>query len=341
MSVTRDDVARRAGVSSATVSYVINQGPRPVAEKTRARVLHAIQEMGYEPSHIARSLRLKKSNSIAIILPDNSNPFFAAVERGVSEAAFKAGYSLITCHSAYDVERETGFVALIRSKQVDGVVLMPSAQTVPALDLLRQHGIPVVVADRRVPLPSVPCVTADDFRGGIMATRYLLELGHRRIAFVARPAYLLHSTDRLRGYHAALKEFGVTARPEWVVKGGFTFEAGADAMRELLKLSPRPSAVFAYNDIQALGAMRAALEAGLRIPEDVSIVGFDDIPVAAYVTPPLTTVSQPKHEMGRLATELLVRQMTAQSVTARTRHTVLKTELIVRRSTGPPSATSS
>lgn len=335
MSVTRDDVARRAGVSPATVSYVVNRGPRPVSAKARAKVLRAIEETGYEPSDIARGLRLKKTNTFGIILPDNSNPFFAALERGVSEAAHATGYGLVTCHSGYDVDRETGFVSLIRSKQVDGVVLVPAAHEVPALDLLLQYKIPVVVADRKVSTPSIPCVTADDFRAGLMATKHLLDLGHRSIAFIARPSYLKHSADRLRGYRAALKEFCVEPRPEWVVKGGFTFEAGAEAMRRVLDLSPRPTAVFAYNDIQAIGAMRAALEAGLTIPGDLSIVGFDDIPVAAYMTPPLTTVSQPKHEMGRLAAELLVKMLAGPSPSGMN-HIILKTELIVRASTAPP-----
>lgn len=335
MPVTRNDVARRAGVSPATVSYVINRGPRPVSAKARAKVLRAIEETGYEPSHIARSLRLKTTNTIGIILPDNSNPFFAALERGVSEAAFNAGYGLIICHSAYDVERETGFVNLIRSKQVDGVIFAPASHTVPGLRLLSQYKIPVVVMDRKVRAPLIPSVTATDFRGGKLATEHLLDLGHRRIACIVRPFYLKHSTDRLRGCQAALRERGIDARPEWVVKGGFSFEAGADAMRQILKLDPRPTAVFAYNDIQAIGAMHAATEAGLRVPTDISIVGFDDIPEAAYVNPPLTTVSQPKREMGRLATEILVKMIADRNPALRKR-IVLKTELIVRRSTAPP-----
>lgn len=337
MPVTRNDVAKRAGVSPATVSYVINQGPRPVSAKARAKVLKAIEETGYEPSQIARSLRLKKTNTLAIILPDNSNPFFASLERAVSEAAFGAGYSLITCHSAYDVDREAAFVSLIRSKQVDGVILAPAAHAVPALERLSQYKIPVVVVDRKVRSPLVPCVTADDFRGGRLATEHLLALGHRRIACIVRPFYLEHSMDRVRGYRAALKRHGVDPRPEWVVKGGFSFEAGAQAMRQILTLTPRPTAVFAYNDIQAIGAMHAIGEAGLAIPADFSVVGFDDIPEAGYTNPSLTTVSQPKREMGQVAVELLV-HMLAEGSSGRKNRIVLKTELIVRGSTAPPPA---
>lgn len=335
MPVTRNDVAKRVGVSPSTVSYVINQGPRPVSAKVRAKVLKAIKETGYEPSHIARSLRLKRTNTLAMILPDNSNPFFAAVELGVSEAAFKAGYGLIVCHSAYDVDRETGFVSLIRSKQVDGVILIPAAHTVPALELLVRYKIPVVVVDRKVQAPGVPNVTADDFRGAKRATEHLLDLGHRHIACIVRPFYLKHSMDRLRGYRAALRERGIEPRPDWVVMGGFTFEPGAEAMRRVLSITPRPTAVFAYNDIQAIGAIHAAAEAGLVVPADISIVGFDDIPQAAYANPPLTTVSQPKREMGRLATEILVQKIANHNL-APEKRIVLKTELIVRQSTAPP-----
>lgn len=333
--VTRDDVAKRAGVSPATVSYVINEGPRPVSAEARAKVLRAIEETGYEPSQIARSLRLKKTNTIAIILPDNGNPFFASLERAISEASFSAGYSLITCHSAWDVDRESGFVSLIRSKQVDGVILVPAGHQVPALERLAHFKIPVVVVDRSAPNGLAPCVRADDFAGGKMAAEHLLALGHRRIVCITRPTYLEHIMDRSRGYLAALQQHGVETRPEWIVQGGFSFEGGVEAGRQILKLQPRPTAIFAYNDVHAIGAMHVIVEAGLRVPADISIVGFDDIPEASYTNPALTTVTQPRRDMGRMATELLVR-MIAGGNPPRKNRIVLKTELIVRGSTAPP-----
>ncbi len=333
--VTRDDVAKRAGVSPATVSYVINDGPRPVSAEARAKVLRAIEEIGYEPSHIARSLRLKKTNTLAIILPDNGNPFFASLERAISEAAFSAGYSLITFHSAWDVARETGFVSLVRSKQVDGVILVPAEHQVPALERLAQFRIPVVVVDRSAPTGLAACVRADDFAGGKMATEHLLALGHQRIACITRPTYLEHLMDRCRGYRAALQRHQVEARPEWIVPGGFSFEGGAKAGRLILALRPRPTAIFAYNDVHAIGAMHVIVEAGLRVPGDISVVGFDDLPESSYTIPALTTVTQPRRDMGRMATELLVRMIAGGNPPRRNR-IVLKTELIVRGSTAPP-----
>ncbi len=305
-SVHRDEVARFAKVSPATVSYVINNGPRPVSSETRARVLDAIQKLGYQPNAVARNLRRQRTTTLGVILPDTQNPYFAEVTREIERVAFERGYTVVQCHSDYSLERELQFIDLLYAERAAGVIWIPTTDSSEPAARLATLKVPLVVLDRFVPDVQAPSVVADNYHGGYMAAQHLIDLGHTRIGYIGRPFDLSHSHERTRGYLAALRAQGLSADEKYIAKGGFRIEDGRLAALHLLNLNPRPTAIFAYNDFMAIGALRAAFECGLAVPRDISIIGFDDIPQAALTCPALTTISQPKVEMGRRGAELVL-----------------------------------
>ena len=331
--MTRDDVAARAGVPPSTVSYVINNGPRPVSRAARERVVKAIAELGYHPSEVARSLRTRRTRTIGLVIPDIANPFYGEVARAVEEVSSERGYTVILGHSNHRPEREGRYTQVLRSKQVDGVIFYPVTSDLDPIHSLRQAGIQVVVLERAV--PGYHCIVADDYRGGYQATRHLLDLGHRRIGCVVRAEDPTSSIARVEGYRAALADAGVPIDEYLIVECEFGYAGGEMAAQRLLKLPRRPTAVVTHNDIIAIGAMKALVEAGLHVPTDVSLVGFDDIALASYVHPPLTTVFYPKDQMGRAAAELLLRLLAHEEVGSPT-VTTLPVHLVVRASTAPP-----
>lgn len=331
--VTRDDVARVARVSAATVSYVVNNGPRPVAPETRKRVLQAIERLGYKPNAIARNLRLRRSATIGLIVPDTHNPYFAEVARGVEQMASENDLTVILCHSDYKLERELHYVDVLRTERAAGVIWFPATNSPePALQL-DSYGMPLVVLDRTVSEVQAPAVIADNFLGGYLATKHLIELGHRLLSCITRPEDLHHSSERLRGFRAALVEHNIELDDSLITRGGFHLEDGRAAVERIMQHSSTPTAIFAYNDIMAIGALRAAYELRLKVPNDLSIVGFDDIPQAAFTCPALTTVSQPKNEMGRQGVALLVDMLHGKEID-RGEISPLPVKLIVRESTG-------
>jgi LacI family transcriptional regulator len=326
--VTHKDVAARAGVSVATVSYVINNGPRRVADETRERVEEAIAALGYYPSEVARALRLQQSSTVGLVIPNSANPFYAEIARELERACTEEGLLVLLCNSDRDPQREKRFVHMLRAKQVDGVVITPHGDAKALLQPLLAAHIPVVVLEHAV--PGVHCIAIDDLNGGRIATQHLIDLCHRRIGVIRHETTAL-SAQRQEGYRMALAAAGIPYCPELVITSGAMQADGYTAMQDLLALPQRPTAVFTHNDITALGAMRAIYDAGLRVPEDVSIVGYDDITAAAYLAPPLTTVRSPKTEMGVQAARTLLQlvaepELPAQMVT-------LPVELIVRAST--------
>ena len=334
---TRDDVASRAGVSSATVSYVVNNGPRPVAPETRTRVLAAIAELGYHPDNIARSLRVRQTHMLGLVLPDSANLFFAELARRLERQADAHGYSLLLCNSQEDVAREAKQLAALRNQRVDGIILIPAdapGGNVPAtLD-----GIPVVALDRVPPDWVGDSVRTDARQGGALAVRHLLELGHRRIAFIHGPQRLAHARERLEGGLLALAEAGLQPRPVWQCPSSFDFAGGWNAARALLTLLERPTAFCCSNDAMAVGALAGLHALNLRVPHDVSVTGFDDVPLAAYAIPPLTTVTQPYDAMAATALTILLQRIAeaaageaAQPPNCR----MLEIGLVVRGSTGP------
>jgi LacI family transcriptional regulator, galactose operon repressor len=330
--VTRDDVAARAGVTPSTVSYVINNGPRPVSTAARERVLKAIGELGYQPSDVARSLRSQRSMTLGLVIPNTANPFYAEVARAVEEVGFEHGYTVFLCHSSHLPERERRYAEMLRAKHVDGAIFHPTTADLEPLDLLSQAGIQAVVLERSV--PGYHCFVADERHGGYLATQHLLGLGHRRIGCVVRTADQTSSTARVEGYRAAMAEVGLPLDERLITESDFGFAAGAAAAGRLLDLPDRPTALVTHNDIIAIGAIKAASDAGLRVPADLSVVGYDDIAQAAYAVPALTTIAYPKHRMGRAAAQLLL-SLLAGEETLPTATIVLPVQLVVRGSTAP------
>lgn len=335
ISVTIKDIAEHAGVSIATVSYVINES-RPVSPELTERVLNAVEELGYSPNEIARSLRLKQTNTIGLLIPDNSNPFFSEIAKGVEDAGFESGYNVILCNSNWKIEREIAYLELLRSRRVDGVIYHTTATDIDQIIPLVERGIPVVVLFREVQDLRVDSIRIDNHHAGYIATRHLIELGHRQIACVKPASDERPSGLRVEGFKDALKESGVDWQESLIVSGDNRIEGGMTAAGLLLESGGEFTALFAGNDAMAIGAMRAFREKGILVPGDISIVGVDDIQLASFTEPPLTTVAQPKYDAGRLAVELLLKRL--DSGTDRgPEELILDLELIQRKSCAPLS----
>ena len=330
--VTIADIAREAGVSRATVSLALNGRPG-VAPETRRRILEIAEKLHYQPNASARGLALQKTQTIGVIVPDIGSPFYAELIRGVEEEASRADYYLMLLTTAGKPSREEMYFRLLGEQRVDGIIVLTPRGDEALLRRIQAKGFPLVVVDRDIQsADDVVEVVVDNFHGALAAVQHLIGLGYRRIAFINGIPELQASQDRRRGYQVALQEKGIDLRPEWVVEGEFTDAGGYRAMKRLLATDPPPEAVFAASDAMALGAIRAIREQGLRVPQDVAIVGFDDVPLAAQVDPPLTTVRQPISEMGRMACRLLVQLIQGEPVLQR--KVVLHTQLVVRQSCG-------
>lgn len=328
--ITIKDVAQHAQVSVTTVSHVIN-GTRFVSEAARERVQQAIAALNYVPSALARSLKSSRTHTVGMMIPNNSNPYFAEIIRGIEDTCFEAGFNVILCNSDDDPHKQSQYVRVLSEKQVDGLIVLSSGGDPELIATLRSAGMPQVVVDREIDDLTVDLVEVNHELGGYLATRHLLELGHRRIACIAGPQALSPARQRVQGYHRALTEAGLRVDDKLLRSTDFTSAGGHAAMASLLKMRQRPSAVFASNDLMAIGAVCAAAEAGLRIPEDLSVVGFDDIALAAYSNPPLTTIAQPKHQTGTLAARLLLERIAQRDKPLH--REILQPTLCLRRST--------
>jgi len=333
---TMRDVAEQAGVSISTVSHVVN-ATRPVSKGVTERVRQAMDDLGYQPNLLARSLRRGQTFAIGMIVPDNVNPFFAEVARGIEDTGFAQGYTVILCNSGGDLDRELVYVNKLVERQVDGIIFVAAGLSSARICEMQERSVPVVVVDRDLLRVSatVDSVLVDNEKGGWYATQHLLDLGHRRIACITGPSDLTPSAERVTGYRKALNAADVTVDEAMVVRGDFQYESGFSAALRLLDLQEPPTAIFACNDLMAMGAIRAAVTQGRRVPDDLSIVGFDDVRLAAFTNPALTTVAQPKFEMGKLAASLLVERI--KGVDTKARHHPLDTYLVVRDSTAPIS----
>ena len=326
------EVAESAGVSYATVSHVINN-TRFVLPETRERVLKAMTALNYRPNALARSLRQGKTNTIGLVLPDSANPFFAEISRSIEDEAFNTGYSVFLCNTELDVQRELFYVDVLSKKQVDGIIFVAAGDQADSLDFLISQNMPVVIIDRNLPNVQVDAVLPDHQLGGYLATRHLLELGHTRIACIAGPSSITPSAERITGYRDALEQANIPFDEKLVLRGDYHAQSGLEITNAFLKMAPRPTAIFALNDLMALGALRAATEAGCLVPQDLAVVGYDDLEISQYTNPPLTTIAQPKTEIGRQAVNLLVDRIIQKDRT--TSRVVLPPELIVRQSTQP------
>jgi LacI family transcriptional regulator len=325
------EVARRARVSPSTVSHVINR-TRFVADDTRARVETAIEALGYRPNALARSLRVGHSHTLGLVLPDSANPFFAELGREIELAAFDAGFTVVLCNTGNDVERERLHLSVLAKQQVDGIIVIATDEPGDALRSVARHHLPVLVMDRERPDLPLDSVIADHLRGGQLATEHLLGFGHRRVGCIAGPRHVSTSNLRVAGYGKALHAAAIPLDPRLVVHGDFHAASGCSAARTLLALPRPPSAVFACNDLMAIGVLHAAAELGRRVPQDLAVVGYDDLELAPYTFPPLTTVAQPKREMGRRAVQLITRRVGEERLAPQ--RALLPVTLAVRRSCG-------
>jgi LacI family transcriptional regulator len=332
--VTIKDIAKHAGVSTATVSYVINQS-RYVSPELTERVTAAIEQLGYYPDDNARSLRSKRTSMIGLIVPDNANPFFAEVAKGVEDAGFEAGYTVILCNSNAMLERELAYLDVLQSRRVDGIIVLSTSSEVDHLRPVVERGVPTIVFYREVSDMDVDALMLDNQAAGYLATQHLIDLGHRDIACIKPLSPTNPSARRVAGYQQAMEDNDLVWHPALMPQGNNLISGGAEATDELLA-SGRPfTAIFACNDAMAIGAMRSLRDSGYRIPDDVSIVGFDDIILATYTNPPLTTIASPKQEAGRFAVERLLERI-EEKHDGGLRTFTLDTELIVRGSTAAP-----
>ncbi len=329
---TINDVAKRAAVSPVTVSRVLNAAPN-VNEATRARVHQAIAELGYVPNVAARSLRSRRTRSIALILPDITNPFWPTVARGVEDAAQRGGYTVLLCNSDENADKQARYLEVVISQQVDGVVIAPADSDAANLAPLRERGIPTVVLDRRVDGWDVDTVRGDSVGGAHMLTRHLIELGHRRIAMLTGPANTSTSQERLAGYEAALKRASIEADRDLIRFGEFRQNSGQEMAHAVLGLPQPPTAIFGANNTIALGALTAIGECGLRVPQDVALVCFDDVSPSSQLFPFLTVAEQPAYQMGLEAAQLLFARLDDGEAVP-PRQIMLPGRLIVRYSCG-------
>ena len=330
---TIHDVAKRAGVAPITVSRVVNNNGY-VSTDTRQRVESAIQELNYIPNALGPSLHFKRTQTLALVLPDITGHFFGAIARGAEDAANRLGYHVILGNTDGSVAKQEDYLVFLAKKQVDGFLLVPASEHTPMT--LQRHRIPFVTLDQKVIEDQVDCVRGDSEGGAFRLAKHLLELGHRRIAVITGPQEQSTAYDRAAGALRAFEEAGLSEQPQ-ISWGDYCQDSGYERTKQALEMVTPPTAIFAANDQLLIGAIRAIREAKLRVPEDISVVGFDDIPPSILVDPFFTVAVQPTYEMGRRAAELLVARLEGNG-SNEFHHVILPVDVIVRESSGKPPA---
>jgi DNA-binding LacI/PurR family transcriptional regulator len=336
MTVSIKDIARAADVSHSTVSRALGDSPLVSAE-TKARIQRMAREMGYSPDAQARSLVIGRTQTLGVVVTTITDPFIAEVVQAIESTAHDRGYSVILSSSSSEPEREIAAVEMLRQKRTDGVIVTSSRVGALYQEHLDRLGVPVVLINSRSEERGAYTfsVMVDNRHGGYAATKHLLLAGHRRIAYIAGPANHSDNLERLAGYRQALSETSVEEDPELEVPGTGRIGAGERALPTLLERPEPPTAVFCYNDATAIGLLAAARAAGLKVPENLAVVGFDDIAFASYVHPPLTTIAQPMHALGRLAVDMVLALMAhGDTGEAPVSNIVVRGRLIVRKSSG-------
>lgn len=330
------DVALRAGVSVTTVSHTLN-GTRAVQNDTRERVLAAVQELGYVPSAVARSLKTQATHTIGMLVPSSANPYFAELVHAVEDACFAAGYALLLCNTEDQPERQRSYLDVLAQKRVDGLIVASTTDDAEMSQTLAHTRLPMVLIDRAIAGLACSCVQTNHTMGAALGTHHLAALGHRRIACIGGPAALQSSQQRVQGWQDTLAQLGLPAGALEV--GDFSVNGGYQAMQRLLQApaAQRPSAVLACNDLMAMGALRAAHEAGLAVPHDLAVVGYDGIELASYTHPALSTVAQPTAAMAQRALALLLQAMRP-GAGMLVHHELLPPSLVVRESSTAPAA---
>lgn len=329
-AATMKDVAMKARVSTATVSRAL-MNPEKVSQATRNRVEQAAMEVGYLPQSMGRNVKRNESRTLLVIVPDICDPFFSEIIRGIEVTAAEHGYLVLIGDCAHQNQQEKTFIDLIITKQIDGMLLLGSRLPFDASIEEQRNLPPMVMANEFAPELELPTVHIDNLTAAFNAVTYLQELGHQLIGCIAGPEEMPLCHYRLQGYVQALRRAGATVDKNYITRGDFTFEAGAQALEQLLGLPKPPTALFCHSDVMALGALSQAKRRGLKVPEDLSIIGFDNISLAEYCDPPLTTVAQPRYDIGREAMLLLLEQLQGHTVSSGSR--LLDCELILRGST--------
>lgn len=331
--VTLDDIAKKAGVSVSTVSRVLNgkTGEYRISKKTQDIVNDIAKKLNYRPNQLARGLRLKKTNTIGLVLPDISNPFFAHVARIIQTEAYELGYILIVCNTDEDQEKEIEQVNLLRSKGVDGFIIMPVGLKYEHIEELQDSNVPLVLLDRCFDDIQTNSVIVDNYMGTFRAIEYLINNGHKRIALIQGLPNTSTNTKRLEGYRSALQKNDIPVDEKLIVGKDFREDNGYIESKFLLNLSEPPTAIFCTSDLITLGTLKAIHEEKLTIPEDISIISFDDFDFAPYLDTPLTAVSQPKQMMGKMAVKQLIEDIKGNGDQEK-KHIVLKPTLNIRQS---------
>ena len=324
------DVAQRAGVSATTVSRVINNMPN-VSPEVRDKVLAAVRALNYRPSRTARRLRAKRSAVLGLIIPDIQNPFFTAIARSIEDVAYQRGYSLVLCNTDENQDKERLYIDIMCAEQVAGVILATTHEEDAPLPRLDGQGIPVVAIDRQIGDGRVDSVLVSNREGVHEAVSHLAQLGHTRVGFIGLPLSLTVGNERYAGYIDALAQHGLESTADLVRIGDARQASGYRCACDLLTLRPPITALFVANNLMTLGALDAIHECGVAVPEQLSVIGFDDMPLTAYIEPPLTMVAQPTYELGQAAARLLFDRIDRPGRTVE--HVRFKTKLIVRNST--------
>lgn len=329
MKPTIYDIAKLAGVSTATVSKVFNQTGR-ISVKTKERIMEISNQLNYQPSMVASALTGKKTYTIGLLIPDLVNPFFAELSRNIEDRAHELGFNLVICNTDNERNKEIKYIQLLRQKSVDGIVVATGVSNDELLKELINQKVPIALVARDMSMLALSAVLVDDFAGGYNAASYLVQLGHKRIATIAENLNVTSSKDRVRGYRHALTEAGLPYDEKLVQISDFSVEGGKRTAGKLLDQTERPTAIFACNDLLAIGAFQAAKERGIGIPDQLSIVGFDNTILATITDPPLTTIAQPIQAMGQQVIDLITQEINNDKTVKQ--RVVLLPELIVRGS---------
>ncbi|WP_127836643.1 LacI family DNA-binding transcriptional regulator [Clostridium prolinivorans] len=329
--ITMMDIAKRAGVSKTTVSMVLNKRDESISEETKNKILKLAEELNYIPNSLARGLTINKTSTIGIILPDITNPFFSYIARAIEDAASSFGYNVIFCNTDNKVEKELDYIKLLISKLVDGVIFISGGESRSSIKLLKDNDIPFILVDRYIEnFRDEYGVYSLNKEGVIEGIEYLYNKGNRKIVFVKGHENLQISNERLEGYKYAMKKHGIFDE-NLIFKGNFTIEGGIKATEQILQKVDKIDAIFYSNDIMALGGMKVLLRNNFKIPEDIRIMGFDNIVISEIFEPELTTVSQPIYDMGKKACELLINIIN--NIEIPSKQIYFKTELIIRKTT--------
>lgn len=328
---TIHDVAKRAGVAPITVSRVINNSGY-VSDELRQRVNEAIEELGYVPNILARSLKSKRTNTVALVFTDITNPYFNILARGVEDAASDLGYTVIFCNTDESQEQEDKYIQLLLQKQVDGILLVPADVSSKSIERIRKQKTPVVIIDRRIEDAQVDIIRGDSEGGAYELTKYLIDLGHKRIALLSGPEKVSTSIDRVRGYQRAMSEHGLEENIDYYF-GQYTQDSGRVITEKLFKQDTPPTAIFGGNNLVSIGALAALRQMRIKVPDEVAVVSFDDIPENLSVDPFMTVVAQPPYEIGQEAMRILVSRI-KDGEAEDYQEVVFPVELIVRKSSG-------